>query len=228
MSNIAFGNYEEFKDSLRVRLVDIRSNAEALRDCIYEPVGCGFALVACFELPEEITERGVASVPRAVAEMPGIDKRRVMLDAMLGSCAMDYPKLCPIYNMLFEDGTKNLLTEGKYRNDGTLLVLTTEDGFLGASALFYPDMMKRIGQLIGSDYYVLPSSIHEVLIMPDDGKMTPGELAMMVKTVNEHEVSRSEQLGNRVLHFRNDLQKLQVAADLDQNTEKDKERGQWR
>ena len=43
--------------------------------------------------------------------------------------------------------------------------------------------------------------------------------------INEHEVNPEERLGNKVLHFRTDLQKLQVAADMDRDHDLGKERG---
>ena len=76
-------------------------------------------------------------------------------------------------------------------------------------------MTRQISEIVGGDYFVLPSSIHEVLILPDHGQIPVKDLLMMVKEVNEAEVLPEEQLGNKVLHFRADLQKLQVAAELD-------------
>ena len=101
--------------------------------------------------------------------------------------------------------------------DAQLLVLTTEDGILGASTLYYPGMTDRIARIVGGNYYVLPSSVHEVLIMPEGGRMSPEEMAQMVREINENEVSPKERLGNRVLHYREDLLLLQVAADTDRD-----------
>ena len=102
-----------------------------------------------------------------------------------------------------------------------MLVLTTEEGYLGASALFYTDMQKRIGEIVGGDYYVIPSSVHEVLIMPELGQMNPNDMAAMVKEINELQVAPDERLGNRVMHYRADLDKLQVVADMDRVKEKE-------
>lgn len=224
MNRIEIGTYEDIQDSLRVRLMDMKSNKETLENAVYQPVGCGYALVAYMELPEEIGDGGIANVPRGLAEVSGFSQRRIMIDAMLGSCAMDYPKLCPLHDMLFGNNSTNLIP-GEVRSEGeSLLVLTTEDGRLGASALFYPGVQAMIGRIVGGDYYVLPSSVHEVLIMPDDGHENPRELAMMVHEINEHEVSPEERLGNKVLHFRTDLQKLQIAADMDHEKDRGKER----
>lgn len=229
MNTMSIRSYEDIQDSLRIRLMDMKSNKDKLENAVYEPVGCGFALVAYMELPEEIAVDGIANVPRSLAESSGFSTRRIMMDARIGSQAADFPRLSPIQEMLF--GTKtgevpqNLLIGGDVPEMPSLLVLTTEDGRLGASALYYNGIQERIGQIVGGDYYVLPSSVHEVLILPDDGHTNARELANMVKQINENEVSPEERLGNKVLHFRADLQKLQVAADMDHDKDRGKERG---
>ncbi len=225
MGRAEFGTYEDIRDYLRVRLVDMNSNRKMLENTIYEPVDCGYALAAYMELPEEFLGGGIANVPRHMLEAAGVSVRRAMLDAKTGSMAADFPKLNTIENMLFGDRSENLFVAGDVPKDGTLLVLTTEDGVLGAAVLFYPEMQKRIGKMVGGDYYVLPSSVHEVLIMPDNGKWNAAELAAMVRAINEREVSPEERLGNRVLHYRTDLQKLQVAADLDRSAGREAGRG---
>ncbi len=60
------------------------------------------------------------------------------------------------------------------------------------------DIRKQIGECLGSDYFVIPSSIHEVLILPDNGIFQVPELNAMVKEVNETQVEREEQLSDKV------------------------------
>ena len=43
-------------------------------------------------------------------------------------------------------------------------------------------------------YFILPSSIHELLLVPDDGTMSPEEAAEMVAAVNSQEVSPEDRL----------------------------------
>lgn len=228
MNTMSIRTYEDIQDSLRVRLMDMKSNKDKLENAVYEPVGCGYALVAYMELPEEIAAGGITNVPKGLAEASGFNVRRIMLDARIGSQAADFPRLSPLQDMLFGTMTgeapQNLLTGGEMPEGNTLLVLTTEDGRLGAAALYYSGIQERIGQIVGGDYYVLPSSVHEVLILPDDGHTNARELAEMVKQINENEVSPEERLGNKVLLFRADLQKLQVAADMDHDKDRGKER----
>ena len=80
-------------------------------------------------------------------------------------------------------------------------ILTNEIGYLGAAALFYPNQMEKIAASLGGNYFVLPSSIHEVLVLPDDGNLNYMELEQMVKEVNETTVDRKDQLSNNVYYY---------------------------
>ena len=60
--------------------------------------------------------------------------------------------------------------------------------------------MKQAGEIIGSDFYVLPSSIHETLLVPI-GNMDVSGLLQMVKEVNEAEVELCDQLSDKVQYY---------------------------
>ena len=223
MNRIEINSYKDIRDSLRVRLMDIKGNSEILQNAVYEPVGCGLALVAYMELPDEIAEGGIANVPAELAmKMEGAGLETVLDDAMKGSIEASRPRLCAIQEMLmgpmFGSEPENYLETGETPQE-SLMVLTTGDGRLGASALYYPGMKEKLGEIIGGDYYVLPSSVHEVLIMPDNGQMTPMELAKMVKEINETQVAPQDRLCNKVFRFHSDTQELAVAADPDRRRE---------
>ena len=64
--------------------------------------------------------------------------------------------------------------------------------------LLQEDIRKQIGECLGSDFFVIPSSVHEVLILPDNGIFQVPELNAMVQEVNETQVERQEQLSDKV------------------------------
>lgn len=80
-------------------------------------------------------------------------------------------------------------------------ILTNEIGCLGAAALFYPNQMEKIAASLGGNYFVLPSSIHEVLVLPDYGNLNYMELEQMVKEINKTTVDRKDQLSNDVYYY---------------------------
>jgi len=222
VSSLEIKSYEEIRGILRVRLMDMKDNAELLGDIVYQPVGCGLALAAYMKLPEEIAGGGVANVPKGLIAGMGIDEAQVMEDALKGSEEKESPKLFSIMDVLagmaMDEPSGNLLTAECEPQQG-LLVLTTKSGLLGASALFLPGMKERIAEVVGGDYYVLPSSVHEVLILPDNGAMPPADLAQMVRSINESEVAPQDRLCNRVFKYHADFRELTMASDPDRRRE---------
>lgn len=82
-----------------------------------------------------------------------------------------------------------------------MYVLTNEAGTLGASALYYPDVKEKAAELMGSGYYVLPSSIHEVILVPDTAGHDVKDLCEMVKQANRTVVEPQDILSDSVYHY---------------------------
>ena len=82
-----------------------------------------------------------------------------------------------------------------------MLVATTQEVFMGAAVIQYPGFMEQAAEQIGGDFFVLPSSIHEVLLIPDDGKADFHELAAMVQSINETQVAPADRLSDNVYHY---------------------------
>jgi hypothetical protein len=89
-----------------------------------------------------------------------------------------------------------------------MYVLTNTSGSLGAAALFYPDVKDKAAELIGSDYYILPSSTHEVILVPDSAGINPKELCEMVKQANRTVVDEKDILSDNVYHYSRDERRL--------------------
>ena len=65
----------------------------------------------------------------------------------------------------------------------------------------FPHFFKEAADQIGGSFYVLPSSIHEVLLFADDGSRSAQELSAMVSAVNSQEVLPEDQLGYEAYHY---------------------------
>lgn len=81
----------------------------------------------------------------------------------------------------------------------SIYVVTNEWGFRGASAILDTQTLKEEG-LIG-EFVMLPSSIHEVLLVPDDGVFDDGLMSEMVQSINAAEVEPEEWLGDKAYHI---------------------------
>lgn len=81
-----------------------------------------------------------------------------------------------------------------------LSVLSTNTQRYGASVMLFNDEFDKLAERYGSDLYVLPSSIHEVLAVPTGG-LEPWELRCMVSYVNDSEVLEEDQLSDNLYRY---------------------------
>ena len=95
-----------------------------------------------------------------------------------------------------------------------IYVLTNEEIRNGASVLLYTGMIEMLQSRFEEGFYILPSSVHEFLIVPKQEDMTVSQLQNIVQTVNEYEVREEEYLSDQVYRIRNG--KLAIAKDEDQ------------
>ena len=99
------------------------------------------------------------------------------------------------------------------RSHDMLYALTNVEKQYGASMITQPEVLNKLEQLFPEGFYVLPSSVHEVLIVPDNGEMEPKMLGEMVREVNKNEVERQEVLSDRVYSY--DKEKHQIRQEPD-------------
>ena len=82
----------------------------------------------------------------------------------------------------------------------------------GAASMLFENELHELAENLGSDLYILPSSVHEVLAVSAASE-SPEELAEMVVQVNKEEVSLDERLSNQVYHYDRELRRVCLAID---------------
>lgn len=81
-----------------------------------------------------------------------------------------------------------------------IYVLTNSRGYLGASALLYKNVLPAFSKKMGTDLYILPSSIHEVILLPVQGQKKE-LLQDMVEEINRKELANEDILSNTVYQY---------------------------
>ncbi|MBQ6223438.1 MAG: hypothetical protein IJJ44_12570, partial [Solobacterium sp.] len=85
-------------------------------------------------------------------------------------------------------------------DNSEMVVVTNSNMAYGASALFYDGVMNRVADRIGGSYYVLPSSVHEVICVPAY-RMEWTDLQSMVRNINDTVVSDEDVLSDNVYYY---------------------------
>lgn len=81
----------------------------------------------------------------------------------------------------------------------------------GASSILYENELHELAEKMESNLYILPSSIHEVVVISAE-MGNPEDLALMVAKINVSEVPLEDQLSNQVYHYDRNLRILTIAT----------------
>lgn len=86
-------------------------------------------------------------------------------------------------------------------SDDDMYILTNKNVNYGASMLLDKSMMQKVIDRIGEDFYIIPSSVHESIVIPADKNLEHEELKKMVHEVNVTQVSVEERLSDNVYRY---------------------------
>ena len=91
-------------------------------------------------------------------------------------------------------------------------IVTNKQKIFGAASVVFEDVLVSISQRVDGNYYLLPSSRHEMIVVPDpEGTSKPSELRQMVYEVNREEVAEEDFLSDNIYYYDKEKGKLAIA-----------------
>jgi hypothetical protein len=221
-------DYDSIKDKLQMRICDPELNQERLEGKAVTMQG-DFAAYYTVNISEG--ENGIASIPVTENLMAswGVDIGQIHQDAMAadkhrGPALVSMEEM--MTDMIYGGGNvQNLLENGGNVQDFDMpmFCLSNESKMNGASLILHEDIRKQIGEFMNGDFYILPSSIHETLILPDDGNFDVAGLNAMVQEVNETQVAPEDRLSDKVQFCDGKTAVMENAEKREQRKELEKE-----
>lgn len=82
-----------------------------------------------------------------------------------------------------------------------MYVLTNSLKLYGAGCVLYPCLLETIAEKLDSDLFILPSSIHEIILIPAHNRSHYKELEQMVTQINHAELAADEILSDHVYYY---------------------------
>ena len=195
-------DYEQMKDKLVMEVVSSDTNAEMLENVPHKDME-DMAVVYRFVLDSNDDGRATILATNQMIDTMGVTAEQLHADAMENA-----PQLKPA----IITGMNEVMVEMMGREEAEMMgipvdgeeqmfVATVPDKIHGAGILAYQDFMDQAAERVGGDFYILPSSIHEILIVPDNGQMDLAQLQDMVREVNATQVLPEEKLTDNVYHY---------------------------
>ncbi len=107
---------------------------------------------------------------------------------------------------MMAEGTDNPIAVSGLREDqklksSNMYILSNEKGINGAACLLYPEVLEKFAGRFGSDFYIFPSSIHEVILVPANNLGNSNQYAGMVKEINDTQVAPEEVLSDHIYYY---------------------------
>ena len=189
------GEYDKIREKVIYRLIGREANEELLREVPYVPY-LDLAIIFCVLLDAGDYGMATMMIRNRHLKLWQVTKEDIYHQARYNT----WHELPGEFLTMSDLITELTGVQEKYPEE-RMYVLTNRIRNYGASAILYPDRLAGISLCLKENFYVVPSSVHEVIIVPES--VAPGRrmLTEMLKEVNETQVPQEEILSDHVYYY---------------------------
>ncbi len=202
--------WEAAKGSLMPTLVNQEWNREALEEAANVPF---LDLAVCFQLQAARPEGGIYScrISKKLLSSWGLSEGELMEQALKNLERKEYV-VRNIGEVLAELSGMEYLGNGEKGLSGekSFSVLTTPEQIYGAAGILKKGLLSGYADKAGRNLYLIPSSIHEIIVIADDGNVDTECLEAMIKEVNSKHVPREEQLSDHAYYYDREKDEVRI------------------
>lgn len=200
-----FRSFEQVRDRICYRLIGRKGNEELLEDIPYIEF---LDLAICFYYAYHGDALGDGTIlihnshlelwETCTAELFGLAKRNTQ---------KLFPWVCSSLAEVLgemtgqEIGPEDAAEQEEFLREMPLQVLSNVKRTHGAICMLYPGVLEALAHKEGRNFYILPSSVHEVILLADTGAGSAGELKKMVAEVNSTQVAPEEVLSDSLYYY---------------------------
>ena len=193
-----FEVYENVKERICYRLINLEENREYLED-IPHIVYLNLAICFYYAFNSEVLGEGSIMIHYSFMERWGVTTEELLKQAEENTCRLFPPYLDSVEKLVIDSlGLERL----PVRYDVIPLdVLSNSKRDFGACSILYPGILKLYAKRCGSNFFIIPSSVHEVLLMRDSGEENPESFKQMIAEVNNCHLAKDEFLSNDLYYY---------------------------
>lgn len=189
--------YERARKKIVYKLINEKENERILKDVPHVPY---LDLAIVFYILMDINQSGTATilVTNDLMNMWGVDCEKLYEEAKQNT-----EKLLPAEFQTMKSVISELLEEpvDDTEEEDMMYVLSNNLRCFGAACILYEGMLEKIGDQLEENFYVLPSSVHEVIVIPESKSLNRIELEEMIVEINETQVEEEEILSDCAYYF---------------------------
>ena len=206
----SFENYEKARGQVYFKLINYEMNKVMLTKIPYIAY-LDLAVVFYYRLEKGNFQGATMLIHNCNLDVWNIDSRQLLEDAVLNT-SRKLPYSFQGMDALIRElaGASNDEDMELYTGEEIMYVLSNQEKCFGAAALLYPHLLSHISKIFRKNFYVLPSSVHECILVPDQGQYSRIELTRMVREVNQSQVEADEILSDQVYYYDRQKEKLMM------------------
>lgn len=205
-----FMKYEAVKGRVFQKVVNYEKNKKVLQNVPHKQY-LDLAVVCYYAYMNDYLGTGSIQIETGHLDQWGISEEELFEDAKrntLEKLGLELKGMDEILiEMLSENPDKDDYAETNEILDHIddheipMYVMTLKGRYYGAVCICYQEYLQLFAKKCRKDFYILPSSIHELILIPDNGREKPDALKNMVHEVNVTHVSAEERLSDNIYYF---------------------------
>ena len=202
-----FNDPEWVRERLFYKLINARQNIGLLQQVPSHPV-MDLAMVYGVYMGEYRGAFSSVLIRNEHMDMWGMSEKEIRERALENTPKLMPAEICTMGEMLSASSIELEIPEEAI----PMYVMTNRMRLNGAATMLYEDMLPDFARSIGTDIYIIPSSVHELILLPDDGRGNPQTFKDMIREVNDTQVDREEILSYSLYRYSTDSGKIGMAA----------------
>ena len=202
--------YENIRKNVVYRLVNTESNRDLLEDIPHLEFLDLSIIFRCTVAQEDIGPASIL-IHNVHMKLWDITIQELYQDAVMNTPRLEEYEIKSMTEVMREimteensDGSGQDAYMEEFSDSVPLYVLSNKNRIEGAGCMLYPDLMKDFSDTIGSSFYIIPSSVHESLLLPPKEDVQGGEIRNMIKEINDTQVSIEERLSYSLYYYDKD------------------------
>ena len=213
-------SYGSIKDRIYFRLLCTERNRAFLKNVLHFEV---LDLSMVVYILVRADENGIGSVPvqNRLLESWGVPAEEVREQAGKNTPLLFPPRVLHLASAMADilrdagaGGAAGMKAAAESRPEGAgPYIMTNTKGINGFSTVLYPGALEGFTGFGRKNLYVLPSSVHEALLLPADGAMALLELQEMVREVNGTVVEETDILSDTIYYYDRQKNGLSIAGE---------------
>ena len=232
-----FMDFDKLRDRIAFKLVNTKSNSKLLKDiphiafldlsivfyCLLDNDYLGTATALIHNVhrdmwevsTKELFELAKINTPRLlkceIKDMNDLIKEILVDDLQKTIFERDdrYDRNC--INTEAEKVAEGLMKNiTQVKDQLAMYVLTNNQRTNGAVCILYDEILKKFAEKVDCDVYILPSSVHEVILVPATEGIDGKELSVMVREVNQKELDKIDVLANNIYYYSRERDEIMI------------------